>query len=29
MLPGADKFLAQQGRNKAAPIKSVMGRGMD
>jgi hypothetical protein len=26
---GADKSLARPGRNQAAPVKSVMGRGMD
>ena len=28
-LPGADKSLARPGRKRAAPVKSVMGRGMD
>ena len=27
--PGADKSLAQPVRKQAAPVKSVMGRGMD
>jgi len=26
---GADKSLARPGRKQAAPVKSVMGRGMD
>jgi len=26
---GADKSLARSGRKQAAPVKSVMGRGMD
>jgi len=26
---GADKSLARTGRKQAAPVKSVMGRGMD
>ena len=26
---GADKLLARPGRKQAAPVKSVMGRGMD
>jgi len=26
---GTDKSLAQPGRKQAAPVKSVMGRGMD
>jgi len=26
---GADKSLARRGRKQAAPVKSVMGRGMD
>jgi len=26
---GADKSLARPGRTQAAPVKSVMGRGMD
>jgi len=29
LLPGADKSLARRGRKQAAPVKSVMGRGMD
>ena len=28
-IPGADKSLARSGRKQAAPVKSVMGRGMD
>ena len=29
IIPGADKSLARPGRKQAAPVKSVMGRGMD
>jgi len=28
-LPGADKSLARPGKKQAAPVKNVMGRGMD
>jgi len=28
-MSGADKSLAQPGRKQAAPVKIVMGRGMD
>ena len=29
LIKGAEKSLAQPGRKQAAPVKSVMGRGMD
>jgi len=29
ILPGADKSLARPGRKQTAPVKSVMGRGME
>ena len=28
-IPGADKSLARPGSKQAAPVKSVIGRGMD
>jgi len=29
ILPGADKSLARPGKKQAAPVKRVIGRGMD